>query len=100
MGRWSTAIVQDIEIWPYKQMVYAHNAKSIPENVTHKLLLDFKIQTDHLISVRRPDIAIGNKKKKKKEKKKKEEKKKENLPNSIFCSPCRPQSKIECKQER
>ena len=29
----------------------------------HKLLWDFKIQTDHLISARRPDIVIINKKK-------------------------------------
>ena len=30
----------------------------------HKLLWDFKIQTDHLISARRPDIIINKKKKK------------------------------------
>ena len=38
--------------------------------MTHKLLWDFNIQTDHLISARRPDLIIINKKKKKKKKKK------------------------------
>ena len=33
------------------------------ENDTHKLLWDFNIQTDHLISARRPDFIIINKKK-------------------------------------
>ena len=32
--------------------------------MTHKLLWDFDIQTDHLISGRRPDLIIINKKKK------------------------------------
>ena len=40
------------------------------ENDTHKLLWDFDIQTDPLISARRPDLIIINKKKKKKRKKK------------------------------
>ena len=57
---------------------YLHNPISDLENVTHKLLWDFEIQTDHLISVRRPDlIIVKKKKKKKKEKEKKKEKKKE-----------------------
>ena len=38
---------------------YMHN----PENNTHKLLWDFDIHTDHLISARRPDLIIFNKKK-------------------------------------
>ena len=38
-------------------------------NDTHKLLLDFDIHTDNLISARRPDLIIITKKKKKKEKK-------------------------------
>ena len=51
---------------------YMHYPASVFENNTHKLLWDFGIQTDHLISARRPDlIVINNKKKKKKEKKKK-----------------------------
>ena len=40
-----------------------HNPVSIPENDTHKLPWDFDIQTDHLISVRTPDLIILNKKK-------------------------------------
>ena len=43
-----------------------HNEESVLENDTHKLLWDFNIQTDHLISARRPDLIIINKKKKKK----------------------------------
>ena len=35
------------------------------ENDTHKLLWDFNIQTDHLISARRPDFTVINEKKKK-----------------------------------
>ena len=38
-----------------------HNPKSIL-NETHKLLWDFEIQMDHLISARRPDVIIINKK--------------------------------------
>ena len=30
---------------------YMHNAESIQENETHKILWDFKIERDHLISV-------------------------------------------------
>ena len=40
-----------------------HNPASVPENDTHKLLWDFDIQMDHLISARRPDLIIINKKK-------------------------------------
>ena len=38
-----------------------------PVNDTNKLLLDFDIQTYHLISARWPDLVIVKKKKKKKE---------------------------------
>ena len=31
-----------------------------PENETHKRLWNFEIQTDHLISVRRPDLVLVN----------------------------------------
>ena len=41
-----------------------HNLASVLENKTHKLLWDFDIQMDHLISVWRPNIIIINKKKK------------------------------------
>ena len=42
-----------------------HNPASVLENETHKLLWDFDTRTDHLISARRPDLIIINKKKKK-----------------------------------
>ena len=42
---------------------YMHNPAPILENDTHKLLWDFGIHTDHLISARRPDLIIINKKK-------------------------------------
>ena len=50
-----------------------HNPASVLENDAHKLLWDFDMQTDHLISARRPDLIIIplSKKKKKKKKKKK-----------------------------
>ena len=41
-----------------------HNPASVLENNTHKLLWDFDIHTDHLISTRRPDLIIIKKKKK------------------------------------
>ena len=43
---------------------YVHNPAPVLENDTHKLLWDFDIQTNHLISARRPDLIISNKKKK------------------------------------
>ena len=39
-----------------------HNPASVLENDPYKLLWDFDIQTDHLISARRPDLIIINKK--------------------------------------
>ena len=62
-----------------------HNPAPILENDTHKLL-DFDIQTDHLILARRPDLIIINKKKKKK---------KENLQNCRLCFSGWPQNKTE-----
>ena len=41
---------------------YMHNPAPVLENDTHKLLWDFDIHTDHLISARRPDLIIINKK--------------------------------------
>ena len=41
-----------------------HNPASVLEKDTHKLLWDFDIHTDHLISARRPDLILINKKKK------------------------------------
>ena len=43
-----------------------HNPAPFLENDSHKFLWDFKIQTDHLIPARRPDLIIMNNKKKKK----------------------------------
>ena len=40
-----------------------HNPAPVLENDTHNLLWDFYIQTDHLISARKPDLIIINKKK-------------------------------------
>ena len=34
------------------------NPVPVLENDTHKLLWDFNIQTDHLISARKPDLII------------------------------------------
>ena len=48
---------------------YLYNPKSVQENETHKLLWDFEIQTDHLISVRRSDLIKFNEKKKEKKRK-------------------------------
>ena len=42
-----------------------HNPAPVLENDIHKLLLD--VQTDHLISARRPDLIMINKKKKRRE---------------------------------
>ena len=39
-----------------------HNPAAVLENDTHKLLWDFDIQKDHLISARSPDLIIINKK--------------------------------------
>ena len=41
---------------------YLHNPESVQENETQKLLWDFEIQTNHLISARQPDLVIVNKK--------------------------------------
>ena len=43
-----------------------HDPASVLENDTHKLLWDFDTHTDHLISTRRLDLIIINKKKKRK----------------------------------
>ena len=42
---------------------HINNPAPVLENNTHKLLWDFDIHTDHLISARRPDLIIINKKK-------------------------------------
>ena len=40
-----------------------HNPAPVLENDTHKHLWDFNIQTDHLLSARKPDLIIINNKK-------------------------------------
>ena len=62
-----------------------HNPASVLENDT-KLIPDFDIETDYLISARRSDLIIINKKKKKK---------KENFQNCQLCYPGWPQNKTE-----
>ena len=70
-----------------------HNPEPVMEDGSHKLLWDCGIQTDHLISDRRPDQLILNKKEEKKK-----QKKTENLPNrDLFLD--RPQSKTKRKQK-
>ena len=79
-----------------KNIIYpeslVYDPESILENKTQKILLDFEIQTDHLILARRQDQVIVNKKKKKKE---------EKLSNRvlILCGSGWPQSKTESKRK-
>ena len=68
-----------------KQM--SSGSESVLENETHKVLWDFKMQTDHPIPARRPDLVIVNKYK-------------ENRPNSGLCLPGRPQGKIKRKRKQ
>ena len=51
----------------HKNKRYMHNPESVLKNEMHKIIWDFEIQTDHLISARRVDQVIVYKKKKKKE---------------------------------
>ena len=46
-----------------------YNPESVLENETHKILWNFEIQTDHVVSARQPDLVRVKKKKKKKAKK-------------------------------
>ena len=55
---------------------YMHKLESLLENKTHKILWDFEIQTNHLITARGPDLVIVEKKRGEKE----------NLLNSVLCS--------------
>ena len=61
---------------------YMHNSAPVLENDTHKLLWDFDIQTDNLISARTLDLIIINNKKRKSAK-------------CPLCCPGRPQNKTE-----
>ena len=64
-------IVQEIEIWPYYQMVHAQ-IRILQAREIHKILWDFEIQTDKQIPATRPNLVITKKKKKKEKKKRKE----------------------------
>ena len=57
-----------------KRKWYMHNPESVLENEMQKLLCDFEIQTDDLISARWPDLGIINNKK-------------QNLLNCRLCCP-------------
>ena len=63
-----------------------YNPVSVLENETQKVLRDFEIQTDHLISARRPNLVKVNKK--------------ENQLNSDPYHSDRPQRKIFEKNEK
>ncbi len=65
------------------------NPASVLENDTHKLLWDFNIQTDHLISARRPDLIIIN-----------NDEKEENLQNCGLYYPGWPQNKTEKSEKK
>ena len=45
---------------------YIHKPESVLENKIHIILWDLGMEMNHLISARRPDLVIVNKKKKKK----------------------------------
>ena len=54
--------VIDWELWKkfksdYTNKWYMYDTESVLENKTHKIRWDFEIQTDHLISPRRPDLV-------------------------------------------
>ena len=54
-------IVQEIKL-DHTNKWYMYNPAAVLENVMHKLLWDFEIQTDHIISARQPDLIIITKK--------------------------------------
>ena len=61
-------------------MVYAQS-EYVPENETHKILWNFDIQTDQIISAKRPNVVIVEKE--------------ENLPNSELWRSGWPKGKTE-----
>ena len=50
-------------IFDHRNQWYMYNPVAVLENDTHEPLWDFDIRTDHLISAKRPDLIIINKKK-------------------------------------
>ena len=51
--------------FPHEPQWYKHDPEAVVENDKFKILWDFTIQTDHIISARRPDIVVIDKQKKK-----------------------------------
>ena len=47
----------------YSTKWYTHKQESLFQNMTHKILWNFEIQTDHLIPARRPNQMLINKRK-------------------------------------
>ena len=82
--------MQEVEIWPYEEMVYVQLGICPEKWKAKKNCWDFEIQTDHLISARRQDLVIVNKKKKKR-------KKKDKWSNSGLCRSGWPEGKTERK---
>ena len=74
-----------------------HNLESGLENETHKILWEFEIKTDHLISVRRQNLEKVKKKKKKK-KKRKEKKRTHQIMD--FVVPTDPKGKLKESEKR
>ena len=74
---------------------FMHNLERVLENETHKILWDSAIQTDSVLSARRPNLVIVTKKKKKKR-----QKTKENLSNSGLCCSGLLESKTEENEKR
>ena len=70
----------------YTNKLYMNKPEFVLENEVHKIHWDFEIQSDHLISTRRPNLVIVKKKKKE-----------ENLPNSGLCCPSWLQGRTERK---
>ena len=68
---------------------YMHNPESVLENETHKVLCDFEIKTDHLISARRLDIVLVN-----------NNNKIENLANGGLWRSGRPQIQIKGREKK
>ena len=76
------------ELWKklkfnYTTKWYMHKPESVLDNATHNIFWAFEMETDHLISAKRPDLVIANKR--------------ENLPNSGLCRTSRPQSENQRK---
>ena len=51
--------------FPHEPQWYKHDPEAVVENDKFKILWDFTIQTDHIISARRPDIVVIDKQEKK-----------------------------------